>query len=299
MALRSWRVVSLVISGLVVAACGTARAAALVGSASAGVCTSPIASKAGYMQSASTYYRDSQGALAISFATRNRFESFPGEKVSAYFDVPGGSYSFAPDVTQTSPGVFWLAYEGPGQFTGSNFARAARVDLNGAVDENTGAVDLTLKAQGFVFHLAIAATDMTGAVALSKRMAADIESKNWSDVYAAASPTLKSGGYSKTLLARNLNADYKHVLRACRIGPGQYAPNLAPFAFPALFADHFYDLLAVTVSAPSGAPVATFARIDLMRESGAWVFLAGNTPGVGGDGTETQQFGIPVPSPQS
>ena len=298
MALRSWRVVSLVISGLVVAACGTARAATLVGSASAGVCTSPIASKAGYMQSASTYYRDSQGALAISFATRNRFESFPGEKVSAYFDVPGGSYSFAPDVTQTSPGVFWLAYEGPGQFTGSNFARAARVDLNGAVDENTGAVDLTLKAQGSVFHLAIAATDITGAVALSKRIAADIESKNWSDVYDASPATLKSAGYSKALLARDLNAAYKHVVRACRIGPGQYAPNLAPFAVPGVFDDHFYDVLAITVTAPSGSRVATFALVNLERDNGVWVFLAGNTPGVGGDGAETQQFGIPVPSPQ-
>jgi hypothetical protein len=297
MAYRFWRVVPLVITGLAVAACGTAPAATMPGSASGGVCTSPLANKSGYMQSASIDYRDSKGPLAISFSAHNRFESLPGDKESAYFDVPGGSYSFPPDVTQTSPGVFSLAFSGSGQFTGSNFGRAATVDLKGTVDENTGAVDLTLKAEGSVFHLAIAATDTTGAVALSKRIAADIESKNWSDVHDAYSPTLKSAGDSKAYIAGYMNAQYGHVSSACRIGPGQYAPNLAPFAFPPLFGDRFYDVLAITVTVHSGGPVATFARIDLTRENGVWVFVAGNMPGVGGDGTASQQSGIPVPSP--
>ena len=240
-------------------------------------------------------YQDSKGPLGIIFRTRNVFVSLRGQKGDAYFSVPGGSYSFGPDVLPISPGVFSLAFSGPGQFTGSNFARAARVDLGGTVDENTGAVDLTLKAEGSVFHLAIAPTEVTGAVALSKRIAADIESKNWSDVYEASGPTLKSAGYPKADLARYLNVEYGHVSRACRIGPSQYVRDET---LSQVLGDRFEDVLAITVIAQSRTPVATFALIHLQRENGVWVFLAGNPPGVGSDGTQTsQQFGIPVPSP--
>jgi hypothetical protein len=246
------------------------------------------------MQDSLMGYQDAQQKLGILFTTYNLSQSLPGQKEDAYFDVPGGTYNFPPEVTQTSSGVFSVAFSGSGKFTGSHLQRAATVDLKGAVDGNSGAVDLTLKAEGSVFHLAIAATDTTGAVALSKRIAADIASKNWSDVYDATSPTLKGAGYSKADLAKDMNAAYRHVSTACRMGPAQYTP-----AAPLLqgLGEHFSDVLAITVIAQSGAPIATFASIDLKRANGVWVFVAGNPPGVSGGGTEPELFGIPAPSP--
>jgi hypothetical protein len=245
------------------------------------------------MQDSLMGYQDDQQKLGIFFTTYNLSHSLPGQKEDAYFDVPGGSYSFPPDVTQTSPGVFSLAFGGSGKFTGSHLQRAATIDLKGAVDGNIGAVDLTLKAEGSVFHLAKPAADTTGAVALSKRIAADIESKNWSDVYDVTSPTLK-GGFSKTDLANDLNGMYRHVTSACRIGPGQYE---AAQGVLQVLGDRFIDVLAITVTGQPGPPIATFASIDLKRTNGAWVFVAGNPPGVSGGGTEPELFGIPAPSP--
>jgi hypothetical protein len=164
---RSRTAIPLVISGMVLAACGSAPAST-AGPVSNAACTSPIASKSWYMQSELVGYEDPQNHLSISFSTYNPFKSLGSvAKVDAYFDVSGGSYSFPPDVQQTAPGIFSLAFSGTGRFTGSNFGRAATVDLNGSVDENTGAGDLTLKAEGSVFHLVVPATDTSGAVALS------------------------------------------------------------------------------------------------------------------------------------
>ena len=59
----------------------------------------------------------------------------------------------------------------------------------------------------------------------------------------------------------------------------------------------FIDVLAITVTAQPGRPVATFASIDLERKNGAWVFVAGDPPGVSGGATQPEKFGIPVPSP--
>jgi hypothetical protein len=239
-------------------------------------------------------YQDDQQPLGIMFTTYNPFPSLSGQKEDAYFEVTGGSYSFPPKVTQTTSGVFSLAFSGSGLFTGSHLQRAATIELKGAVDGNTGAVDLTLKAEGSVFHLAIPASDTTGAVALSKRIAADIESKNWSDVYDATSPTLKSAGYTRAHLANDMNAAYGHVSSACRIGPGQY--NRVG-GFLQVLGDRFTDVLAITVRAQTGPPVATFATIDFKRMDGAWVFVAGNPPGVSNGETDPKLFGIPAPSP--
>lgn len=238
-------------------------------------------------------YQDDQQKLGIMFTTYNLSQTPPHQKEDAYFDVPGGSYSFPPTVAQTSPGVFSLAFSGSGKFTASPIQRTAAIDLNGTVDGNTGAVDLTLKAEGSVFHLAIPATDITGAVALSKRIAADIQSKSWSDVYDVTAPTLKRG-FSKIDLANDLNAMYRHVTSACRIGPAQYDAAKGMFQ---VLGDRFTDVLAITVTGQSGPPIATFANIDLERTNGAWVFVAGNPPGVSGGSTEPEFFGIPAPSP--
>src|SRR5712692_78149 len=277
MGYRSRTAIPLVISGVVLAACGSAPAST-PGPVSNSACTSPISSKAWYMQSELVGYEDPQNHLSISFSTYNPFKSLGSvAKVDAYFEVPGGSYSFPPDVRQTAPGVFSLAFSGTGQFTGSNFGRAATVDLNGTVDENTGAGDLTLKAEGSVFHLVVPATDTGGAVALSNRIAADIGSKNWSDVYQVLSPNLRNTGSSQADLARDMNAMYRHVSSACRLGPGQYAPAQAPLQ---VLGDRFTDVLAISVTQDAGPSVATFATIDLKRHSGTWVFVSGNPPGV-------------------
>ncbi len=256
---------------------------------------SPIASKSWYMQSELVGYEDPQNHMRISFSTYNPFKSLGSvEKENAYFEVPGGSYAFPPNVQQTSPGVFSLAFSGTGQFTGSNFGRAATVDLKGTIDENTGAGDLTLRAEGSLFHLVVPATDTTDAVALSKRIAADIESKNWSDVYNVLSPNLKQPANSKADLAKDMNSIYRHVSNACRLGPGLYEPAQAPLE---VLGDRFTDVLAISVTEQPGPPVATFATIDLKRQSGTWVFVAGNPPGVSAGSATPEDYGIPAPSP--
>ena len=246
------------------------------------------------MQSASMSYQDPEQQLGISFQTYNLFPSPPGGKEDAYFSVPGGNYSFPPDVRQISPGVFSLAFNGSGRYTGAHSGRTATIDLKGSVDGNTGAVDLTLTADGSAFHLAIPAADTTGAVAVSKRIAADIASKNWSDAYDATSPTLTGVGFSKADFAKDMNASYRHVSSACRIGPGQYNPALGILR---VLGDRFSDVLAITVTAASGPAIATFASIDLKRLDGVWVFVGGNPPGVSGGAAQPELFGIPVPSP--
>jgi hypothetical protein len=246
------------------------------------------------MQDSLMGYQDGQQKLGIMFTTYNLSQSPPGQKEDAYFDVPGGNYSFPPEVQQTSSGVFSLSFSGNGRFTGARSGRTATVDLKGSVDGNSGAVDLTLKADGSAFHLAIPSADTTGAVALSRRIAADIQSKNWSDVYDAYTPTLKQAGYSKADLARDMNATYGHVSSACRLGPGRYTRDEAPFP---LLGDRFTDVLAITVTRQSGPPIATFATIDLKPANGTWVFFSANPPGVAGGGAEPTLFGIPAPSP--
>ena len=292
MGYRFWRAAPLVITGLLMVGCGTAPAATPK-AASGAACTSPIASKSWYMLDSLMGYQDNPQKLGISFTTYNLSQTPPNQREDAYFDVPGGNYSFPPDVQQTSPGVFSLSFSGNGRFTGAHSGRAAAVDLTGSVDGNTGAVDLTLKAEGSVFHLAIPATDITGAVALSKRIAADIQSKNWSDAYDVTTPNLKRG-FSKTDLANDLNAMYRHVTSACRIGPAQYDAAQGMFQ---VLGDRFTDVLAITVTGQSGPPIATFASIDLERTNGTWVFVAGNEPGTSGGSTDPEFFGIPAPSP--
>jgi hypothetical protein len=291
MGYRFWRAAPLVIIGLLMVGCGTVPAA---GPVSGAACTSPIASKSWYMQDSLMGYQDGQQKLGIMFTAYNLSQTPPDQKEDAYFDVPGGNYSFPPDVRQTSPGVFSLSFSGAGQFTGAHSGRAATVDLRGSADENTGAVDLTLKADGSAFHLAIPPADASGAVALSRRIAADIQSKNWSDVYDAYTPTLKQAGYSKADLARDMNAGYRHVSSACRLGPGRYTRDEAPFPF---LGDRFTDVIAITVTRQSGPPIATFATIDLKPANGTWVLVGSNPPGVAGGGTEPTLFGIPAPSP--
>ncbi len=295
MGYRSRPVVPLLISGVVLAACGSAPASTAPGSVSSAACTSPIASKAWYMQSASVGYEDPQNHLSISFTTYNLFKSLGSvEKGNANFEVPGGSYAFPPDIEQTAPGVFSLSFSGTGQFSGSNFGRAATVDLKGTVDENTGAADLTLKAEGSIFHLVVPVTDTSGAVALSKRIAADIGSKNWSDVYQVLSPNLRNTGTSQADLARDMNAIYRHVSSACRLGPGQYVPAQVPLQ---VLGDRFTDVLAISVTQDAGPPVPTFATVDLKRQSGTWVFVSGNPPGESSGSATPSDSGIPAPSP--
>jgi hypothetical protein len=239
-------------------------------------------------------YQDGQQNLGIMFTAYSLSQPPPGQKEDAYFDVPAGNYSFPADVQQTSPGVFSLSFSGNGRFTGAHSGRAATIDLKGSVDGNTGAVDLTLKADGSAFHLAIPAADTTGAVALSTRIAADIQSKNWSDLYDAYTPMLKHPGYSKADLARDMNATYGHFSSACRLGPGRYVRDEAPFP---LLGDRFTDVLAITVTRPSGPPIATFARIDLKPTNGTWFLVASNPPGVAYGSAEPELFDIPAPSP--
>lgn len=239
-------------------------------------------------------YQDPQQGLGITFASYNRFKSLGvAQDEDARFDVPGGRYSFVPTIQQTSPGIFSLTFKGTGRFTGSGSGRPAALELHGTVDENSGAVDIQLKADGSSFHLGIAAADISGAVALSKRIAADIRSKNWSDVYAASSPRIKPN-YPAFALANDLNAKYRHVSSACRLGPAQYSPAQPPLL---LLGDHFVDVVAMTVTDPDGARVDTFAAIVLNREEGSWVFVDGNPPGIAFAGARPQDFGIPAPTP--
>jgi hypothetical protein len=212
--------------------------------------------------------------------------------MGAFFSVPGGTYDFSPTVQQTAPGVFALSFKGTGFFVGPSSKRPATIELRGTANENTGAADLTLTADGSSFHLLVAGADITGAIALSTRIATDIQAKNWPDVYANESPLLRQGGYSEALLAHDLSGMYGRVTTACRFGPAYYLRSGDP-----LLSDDVTDVLAVTVHDGAGPSVRTFATIHLVPESGSWSFVGGNAPGTSPGATGPRDFGIPAPPP--
>ena len=245
------------------------------------------------MQPPILVFQDPQQRLSMSLFTYNPFQSAGVDGQGAFFSVPTGTYAFEPLVRQTTPGNFKISFSGAGQFTGSNFKRAATLDLSGTADENTGAADLTLRADGSVFHIVVAGADISGAVALSERIARDIQAKNWSDVYLTFTPSLKESGYSEVWLANEMATLYRHVTSACRIGPAYDLRDHSPVPLD----DNLTDVLAITLSPQSGPPIATFATIDLVLENGSWVFVQGNPLGTSPGATGPKDFGIPAPSP--
>lgn len=245
------------------------------------------------MQPPILVFQDHQQRLSMSLFTYNPFQSAGVDGQGAFFSVPTGTYAFEPLVRQTTPGNFKISFSGAGQFTGSNFQRAATLDLSGTADENTGAADLTLRADGSVFHIVVAGADISGAVALSERIARDIQAKNWSDVYLTFTPSLKESGYSEVWLAKEMATLYRHVTSACRIGPAYDLRDHSPVPLD----DNLTDVLAITLSPQSGPPIATFATIDLVLENGSWVFVQGNPLGTSPGATGPKDFGIPAPSP--
>ena len=144
-----------------------------------------------------------------------------------------------------------------------------------------------------MFHIVVPGADISGAVSLSERIAADIQAKNWPDVYLSFTPSLKEGGWSEDHVASEMAALYGHVTSACRLGPAYDLRDKSPVPL----GDNLTDVLAVTVSRPSGPPIATFATIDLALENGSWVFVQGNPLGTSPGATGPKDFGIPSPSP--